>query len=231
MAKESVSVFDLSNVVASKAASNVIEKRFVALNGYDAALRKDAKLLVFSDSLKEEDRLRGGIKFKSQYFWALDVERNKLVKVSRTGLTGGMGYESLPEPGEWTLNDERTWHILKPQENDPAIATRKSWGIARLLPGAFEYDHKKITIPKCFVIEVKSIEFLCSRNPVDANASDSFVAKELMDNTFKPDAARMWDGVAYYPTREFINETVARYNACHETKFVDDMIANLLKQY
>lgn len=229
MAKETSTALELTDVTASKAASNIIEKRYTALNGYDPALRKEAKLLILSDDMKEEKRMRGSIKFTAQYLWALDVERNKLVKVSRTGLTGGMGYEQLPQPGEWSLNEDGTWHILKPQEDDPAIATRKSWGISHIFPGAFDYDNKKIRVPKCFVIEVKSVEFLCSRNPVDANAADKIVAKELLDTTFKPDAARMWDGIAYYPTREFVNEVVERYNACHEVPFSEDLVATLLK--
>lgn len=229
MAKELVSVFELTAVESSKDASNVIEKRFTALNGYDAALRKDAKLLVFSSKMKEEDIVRGTVKFKSQYFWALDIERNKLVKVSRTGLTGGMGYEQLPAPGEWSLNEEGTWHILKPQPNDPALESRKSWGISRLLPGAFEYDHKKISIPKCFILEVNKIDYLCSRSPVDASANSTFVAKELADCNFKEDVARMWDGKAYYPERAYLDEVIVKYNSCHETQFVEDMINSLLK--
>lgn len=228
MAKESVSAFELGDVATSKAASNVIEKRYTSLNGYDAALRKGAILLVLSDTMKEEDRVRGTIKFKYQFFWALDIERNKLVKVSRTGLSGGMGYRDCPQPGIWGLNEDKTWHVLKPLEDDPAIATRVSWGISRLLPGAFEYDKKKISIPRCFVIEVSDIEYLCSRNPVDASANDAYVGKELADCTFKPDLARMWDGKAYYPTRDFVNEVVAKYNSVHEIQFNEDL-AHLLR--
>ncbi len=228
MAKESVSAFELGDVATSKAASNVIEKRFTSLNGFDASLRKDAILLVLSDTMKEEDRVRGTIKFKHQFFWALDIERNKLVKVSRTSLAGGMGYTDCPKPGIWDLNEDRTWHVLKPQEDDPALATRVSWGISKILPGAFEFDKKKISIPRCFVIEVTKVDYLCSRNPVNASASAAEVAKELADCTFKPDLARMWDGKAYYPTREFVNEAIAKFNSVHESQFTEDTM-HLLK--
>lgn len=229
MAKESVTVFEMANVMNSTTATDVAEKRYTSLNGYDAALRKDAKILLFSASMKEETRTRGANKFKSQFFWGIDIERNKLVKVSRTGLAGGMGYQQLPMPGVWGFNEERTWHILKPQEGDPAIQSRKSWGISRLLPGAFEYEKQQVSIPRCFIIEVTKIEYLCSRSPIDASASETFKAKELSDCTFKEDAARMWDGTAYYPTREKVSEIITAYNAVHTDKLTDEMIAELLK--
>lgn len=229
MAKENITATELTAVTSSKNAVSVLEKRFIALNGYDAALRKGAVILMFSDSLKEEDRMRGTVKFKSQFFWGIDTERNKLVKVSRTALTGGMGYEQLPQPGHWELNEEKTWHILKPQEGDPALTTRKQWGISRLLPGAFEYEKGRVSIPKAFLIEVTKIDYLCSRNPVDASASSGWVAQELRDCNFKEDAARMWDGSAYYPTKDQVASIIDKYNATHNVVFDDDMIKILLK--
>lgn len=229
MAKEVINATELTAVTSSKTATNVLEKRFVALNGYDAALRKGAVILMLSDSLKEEDRMRGTIKFKAQFFWGIDVERNKLVKVSRTALTGGMGYEQLPQPGSWVLNDEGTWHILKPQESDPAVSTRKQWGISKLLPGAFEYEKQKVSIPKAFMIEVTSIQYLCSRNPVDASSTPGYLTKELSDCSFKEDAARMWDGKAYYPTKEQVADIVTKYNAVHSVIFDEDLVARLLR--
>ena len=132
-------------------------------------------------------------------------------------------------PGVWGFNEERTWHILKPQEGDPATESRKSWGISRLLPGAFEYEKQKISIPKCFIIEVTGIQYLCSRNPVDASAAEAYKAKELSDCTFKEDSARMWDGRAYYPTRESVKQIMDAYNAVHDDKFTVEMMTDLLK--
>lgn len=229
MAKENLTATELTAVTKSTDATDVLEKRFTALNGFDAALRKGAFILMFSDSLKEEDRMRGTVKFKAQFFWGIDTERNKLVKVSRTALTGGMGYEQLPEPGDWTLNEDKTWHILKPKEGDPAIATRKQWGISRLLPGAFEYEKGKVSIPKAFVIEVDTITYLCSRNPVDASAAPAYLAQELKDNNFKEDVARMWNGKAYYPTKDQVAAILEAYNATHTVVFDDDMKKLLLK--
>lgn len=229
MAKENIQATELTAVTNSQNATAVLEKRFTALNGFDAALRKGAIILMFSDSLKEEDRMRGTVKFKSQFFWGIDAERNKLVKVSRTALTGGMGYKQLPQPGKWELNEDKTWHILKPQENDPALETRTQWGISRLLPGAFEYEKGKISIPKAFLIEVTTIDYLCSRNPVDASASSGFVSKELRDCNFKEDSARLWSGNAYYPTKDQVADIIAKYNATHSVVFDDDLIKILLK--
>lgn len=229
MAKEQVTSFELNQIEASTTAQNVIEKKYLGLNGFDAALRKNAQLLIFSTSMKEEKRERNGIKYKTEFFWALDIERNKLVKVSRSGLSGGMGYESLPEPGEWSLNEDKTWYVLKPNENDPAIQSRKSWGVGRLLPGAFDYEHEKISVPRCFIIEVNDVIYLCNRNPVDASSTEAYIAKELQDTTFKPDNARMWDGKAYYPTRDFLKELVDKYNSVHSDGFTEDTIGQWLK--
>lgn len=229
MAKESVSVFELTDVQTSKSATDVAEKRFIALNGYDAAIRKDSKLLILSSSMKEEERMRGTTKFRFQFFWALDLVRNKLVKVSRTGLAGGMGYEELPKPGIWGTNDEGTWMVLRPVEDDPAIATRKSWGINRVLPGSFEYNNKQIDVPRCFVIEVESIKYLFGRNPIDMSLPEATRASEMTDTTFKPDNARMWDGKAYYPTKEMVKEAIEAYNASHSVELSLEDIDTLFK--
>lgn len=225
MAKESITL-ELTEVMTSKSATNVLEKRFVSLNGFDTALRKGARLLVFSGNMREETRTRNGNTFKVQFFWALDLERNKMVKVSRSGLTGGMGYASLPKPGIWGLNEDRTWYILRPQVNDDeAKASFRAWGMSRVLPGAFEYSDKKISVPKCFLLKVDSIQYLYGRNPIDA----SLPSPDLTDSSFHEDAARMWAGTAEYPTRELIDEAVAHYDQCHSEHFTDDMKLELLK--
>lgn len=231
MAKESISMVEISAIGESKTATGVDEKKYVNLNGFDTALRKDAKLLVLSTSMKKETRKsRNGNPFDYHFFWAIDLIRNKLVQPSRTGLSGGMGYEQLPLPGVWSLNEEGTWHVLKPQEDDPAIKTRRNWGISRILPGAFDKEKNgKVIVPKCFVIEVTDVKYLCGRSPIDASASSTVKAKELSDCEFKEGIVRMWDGNAYYPSRELVAEAVAAYNKVHEQQFTDALIEELLK--
>ena len=228
MAKESVSIVNLKDVVSSKSATKVEEKKFNSLNGFDSSLRKGARLLFLSSSMKTEKQTRGTRTFDFQFFWALDLERNKLVKVSRSGLSGGMGYREAPQPGVWNLNQDGSWYVLSPVEGDPAIQSRVSWGIGKVFPGAFDYAKEIVSIPKCFYLEVTGIEYLYSRNPVDASLQQSATQKDLSDLTFKEDLARSWDGKAEYPSLEFINDAVAKYNLCHEDKFTEDMILNLL---
>ena len=231
MAKETLSLVELDAVSSSQTATGVVEKRYTALNGFDTSLRKDAKLLVFSSTMKKDKKTFGGKSVDFHFFWGIDIPRNKLVQISRSGLSGGMGYEQLPAPGVWKLNEEGTWHILQPAENDPAIASRKSWGISRLLPGAFDYEKRgKILVPKCFVIEVHEVKYLCGRSPVDASASLSVKANDLADCTFKKDLIRMWDGVAYYPTRELVDQVVDAYNQVHSQPFTPEAVAELLHQ-
>lgn len=211
MAKDAI-VLNLNNVKSSKDASNIEDKQFNALNGNDTALREGARLLLLSARMKEEKRTIGTRTFDSQFFWALDLNRGSMEKVSRSGLAGGIGYVQLPQPGQWTMSEDGKWLFLKPQDDDPAVRSMKSWGIRYTFPGAFYKDDKKMEIPRAFLLEVTHTEWLASRGPISVSAPVADKEKQMANSNFRAYGSRLWEGTARFLKPEELTEIISKWN-------------------
>lgn len=223
MAKSQAMV-NVANLVKNSKTSKMEDKRYRALNGSDSALRKGARLLFLSAEVKEEPRQFGQRSFTSQFFWAIDLDRKGLVKVSRSGLAGGMGYEELPEPGEWKTSADGQWEVLTPQADDPAIKTRQNWGIRYIAPGCFTQSGDTVKIPRIFILEVEKIQWLASRNPLSMAAPSVEREREELDRTFRPYGACAWYGQVKWVAKEELAELVkelSKYMAIDLAKDAD----------
>lgn len=221
MAKEQSVVVTINSIRSTKKAAKVDEKRYLTLNGRDSAIKEGAKLLLLSSVMREEPRKVNGIDYKVQYFWAIDLLRRELVKVSRSSLAGGMGYSVMPGLGEWEENADGKWLILKPKADDPARNSFKSWGMQYIYPGAFKYDNQEISIPRCFVLEVETVEWLFSRNPISTDAPLDQKMAAQNDCSFKPYGARYWSGTACMPSKETIAHIIEDYNLYNPENPID----------
>lgn len=205
---KSQAIVRVNEIVKNSKTSKMEDKRYRALNGSDSALRKGARLLFLSAEVKEEPRQFGQRTFASQFFWAIDLDRRELVKVSRSGLAGGMGYEGLPEPGEWKTSADGQWEVLTPQADDPAIKTRQNWGIRYIAPGCFAQSGDTVKIPRIFILEVERIQWLASRNPISMSAPTLEKDREELDRTFRPYGACAWYGQVKWVAKEELAELV-----------------------
>lgn len=203
---KSQAVIRVNEIVSNSKTSKMEDKRYRALNGSDSALRKGARLLFLSAEVKEEPRQFGNRTFTSQFFWAIDLDRKELVKVSRSGLAGGMGYEDLPEPGDWKTSADGQWEVLTPNPKDPAIKTRQNWGIRYVAPGCFTQSGDTVRIPRIFILEVERIQWLASRNPI--SMTDPTREREELDKTFRPYGACAWYGSIKWVAKEELAKLV-----------------------
>lgn len=215
-AMKAQAVVRVNEIVSNSKTSKMEDKRYRALNGSDSALRKGARLLFLSAEVKEEPRQFGQRSFTSQFFWAIDLDRKELVKVSRSGLAGGMGYEDLPAPGDWKTSADGQWEVLTPDPEDPAVKTRQNWGIRYVAPGCFAQSGDTVKIPRVFILEVEKIQWLASRNPISMAAPVIEREREELDRTFRPYGACAWYGQVKWVAKDELAELVkdlAKYMA------------------
>lgn len=198
----------LATAQASKKAEFKDNKHLKVLNGYDALIRTGADLLILSGAVRTEVVSGPKGKYNRAFLWVLDADKG-LKTVSRSALSGGMGYEKANIiEGEWKWNAEKTWRVLQPAENDEETrATFKSWGISKVLPESFEMDAKCIIIPHVMRLKITKTGFVAGKNPV--SAADFQATPSLCDDKhLVPYSQFYWEGEGHYATEAEINKFV-----------------------
>ena len=188
--------------------AELTEKQVQAINGADQTLYLGVRLIVLSAHAKKDKRVYNGVSRDVTVFPALDIDRGEVVLVTRTGLTGGMGYKELPQPGKWEKSQDGEWLFLKPQEEDPAIKSMVQWGIKKLLPGTVE----KSAIRRCFYLTISNVTYIAGRGPVSSSEEPTKIAELTSDLAFKPYSLRSWEGEAHFIKSEELEELLREYN-------------------
>ena len=188
--------------------ASLTEKQLAAINGADQALYLGARLLVLSSHAKSVKRTYNKVAYDVTVFPALDLAMGEVVLVTRTGLTGGMGYGELPQPGTWETSSDGNWMFLKPQEDDPAVKSMVQWGIKYLLPGIVEGS----AVKRCFYLEIRSVTYVAGRGPVSMEGSVEARTAEITNTAFKPHSLRSWGGDAHFVKAEELGELLKEFN-------------------